>query len=60
VEGALYACGLGIEAWQLIEQCAKAPNGLSNWLKASDRTTSDVLRVLAEAVGRSRKGERRG
>jgi hypothetical protein len=60
VECALYECGLGFEAWDLIESVVKPPAGLLNWLRASDRTAAQVQEALSRAIERSKKiGDRR-
>lgn len=59
VETALYSVGLGFEAWDLIERVVQPPAGLMNWLRASERRTSDVLSAFAKAIQRSKKLEGR-
>jgi hypothetical protein len=59
VQCALYAVGLGDEAWLVLERMSGAANGLDDWLRTAGRTTEDVLRVFTLAIQRSKKGERR-
>lgn len=60
VLGALFRVGLGFEQYDLIERVVQPPNGIDNWLKASERVTSHIMETFTKAIAQSKKGERRG
>jgi hypothetical protein len=55
VDVALIKCDLFQFGWELLERVVKPPAGLTFWLKASERRTSDVLHAFTLAIQRSKK-----
>jgi hypothetical protein len=60
VLGALMAVGLSYAEFDVLEVAQPTPAGMQTWLRASERTTADVLEVFKKAIQRAKKGERRG
>lgn len=55
---ALEAVGLGLAAFDLLEEACKPPAGFQTWLRASGRLTQHVLDVFTKAIQRSKKATR--